>query len=171
VIELWPFTDNEEKAFIMALLLIKLYEYRQRQDITACNKIDNGLEHVLVIEEAHRLLSKPQSGGEHSSNGRQKAVESFADILAEIRSYGQGIIVVDQIPSKLISDVLKNTDVKIAHRLADKEDRDILGATMNLTPEQMKDLARLSPGEAIVYFGGLRQAVKLKVELTPVKSN
>ena len=165
VVELWPFTDNEEKAFIMALLMIKLYEYRQSVDIADNEKKDRALDHVLVIEEAHRLLAKPQVAGEHSSNGRQKAVEFFADILAEIRSYGQGIVVVDQIPSKLIPDVLKNTDVKIAHRLADKEDREVLGGTMNLSSEQMNDVAKLKPGEGIVYFGGLRQAIKIKVPL------
>ena len=167
VIELWPFTDNEEKAFIMALLMIKLYEYRQSLDLREYSdgQKDRPLEHVLVIEEAHRLLSKPQGGNEHTSNGKQKAVEFFADILAEIRSYGQGIVVVDQIPSKLIPDVLKNTDVKIAHRLADKEDREVLGGTMNLSSEQMKDVARLRPGEAVVYYGELRQAIKIKVPI------
>ena len=177
VIELWPFTDNEEKAFIMAIIMIKLYEYRQKIDILRKqNKdfdhekknTDRPLEHVLVIEEAHRLLAKQQSAGEHSSSGRQKAVEFFADILAEIRSYGQGIVIVDQIPSKLIPDVLKNTDVKIAHRLADREDREVIGGTMNLTKEQIGEVSRLKPGEGIAYYGGLRQAVKIKV---PLESN
>lgn len=169
VIELWPFTDNEEKAFVMALILIKLYEYRQKQDICRNDATMQSLNHVLIIEEAHRLLSKPQQSGEHSASGRQKAVEYFADILAEIRAYGQGIVIVDQIPSKLIPDVLKNTDVKIAHRLADKEDRSVLGATMNLDEEQMKDLARMDPGQAAVYFGGLRQAVKIQVNNSPLR--
>ena len=163
VIELWPFTDNEEKAFIMAIIMIKLYEYRQKVDIVNKGNIDRPLEHVLVIEEAHRLLAKQQSAGEHSSSGRQKAVEFFADILAEIRSYGQGIVIVDQIPSKLIPDVLKNTDVKIAHRLADKEDREVIGGTMNLTKEQIGEVSRLKPGVGVVYYSGLRQAVKIKV--------
>ena len=163
VIELWPFTDNEEKAFVMALLLIKLYEYRQVANMTDDGVVDRPLEHVLVIEEAHRLLAKQPSAAEHSSSGRQKAVEFFADILAEIRSYGQGIVIVDQIPSKLVPDVLKNTDVKIAHRIVDHEDREMIGATMNLTKEQTGELARLKPGTGIVYYGGLRQAVKVKV--------
>lgn len=165
VIELWPFTDNEEKAFIMAIIMIKLYEYRQKIDILHKGNIDRPLEHVLVIEEAHRLLAKQQSVGEHSSSGRQKAVEFFADILAEIRSYGQGIVIVDQIPSKLIPDVLKNTDVKIVHRLADREDREVIGGTMNLTKEQIGEVSRLEPGEGVAYYGGLRQAVKIKVPL------
>lgn len=168
VIELWPFTDNEEKAFVMAIIMIKLYEYRQKVDILNKEVVDRPLEHVLVIEEAHRLLAKQQQAGEYSSSGRQKAVEFFADILAEIRSYGQGIVIVDQIPSKLIPDVLKNTDVKIAHRLADKEDREVVGGTMNLTKEQLGEVARLKPGVGVVYYGGLRQAVKVKV---PLESN
>ena len=168
VIELWPFTDNEEKAFVMALIMIKLYEYRQKIDLIGKGNVDHPLEHVLVIEEAHRLLSKQQAAGEYSSSGRQKAVEFFADILAEIRSYGQGIVIVDQIPSKLIPDVLKNTDVKIAHRLADKEDREVIGGTMNLTKEQIGEVSRLRPGEGVVYYSGLRQAVKLKVPLESI---
>ena len=170
VIELWPFTDNEEKAFVMALLLIKLYEYRQKQDLESPNRgaeEERPLNHVLVVEEAHRLLSKPVAAAEHTSTGKQKSVEFFADMLAEIRSYGQGIMVVDQIPSKLVPDVIKNTDVKIAHRLTDKEDRDVLGGAMNLTPEQSRDLGRLKPGDAVVYFGGLRQALKIRVPLSP----
>ena len=170
VIELWPFTDNEEKAFVMALLLIKLYEYRQRQDLESpigSTEEERPLSHVLVFEEAHRLLSKPVASAEHTSTGKQKSVEFFADMLAEIRSYGQAIMVVDQIPSKLVPDVIKNTDVKIAHRLTDKEDRDVLGGAMNLTTEQSRDLGRLKPGNAIVYFGGLRQALKIRVPLSP----
>ena len=34
--------------------------------------------------------------------------------------------------------------------------------------DQMMDVARLTPGEGVVYFGGLRQAVKIKVPLTNI---
>jgi hypothetical protein len=161
VLEIWPFADNEEKAFVMALILVKLYEYRERQHLTG--KRPDGLEHLLVIEEAHRLLSKPQGNAEQGSNSRAKGVEVFADILAEIRSYGQGIIIVDQIPSKLIPDVLKNTDVKIAHRLVAKDDRDLVGATMTLEELHVRDLARHEPGLATIYFEGLHAPLQVKV--------
>jgi len=163
VLELWPFTDNDEKAFVMALLLMRLYEYRQSCEIKSQKTTTDDLKHLLVIEEAHRLLSKPLSPGEHSAQSRQKGVEVFADILAEIRSYGQGIVIVDQIPSKLIPDVLRNTDIKIAHRLVDREDRQILGATMNLDEEQLQDLARTKPGQASIYFSGLRKPLRVQV--------
>ncbi len=160
VLEIWPFADNEEKAFVMALILIKLYEYRERKHLTGHHPED--LEHLLVIEEAHRLLAKPQGQGELGSNSRVKGVEVFADILSEIRSYGQGIIIVDQIPSKLIPDVLKNTDVKIAHRLVAKDDRELIGATMTLEKLQIRDLARHEPGLATIYFEGLHTPLKVK---------
>lgn len=161
VLEIWPFADNEEKSFVMALILIKLYEYRESQHLSG--KRPDGLEHLLVIEEAHRLLSKPEGQGEHGSNSKAKGVEVFADILSEIRSYGQGIMIVDQIPSKLISDVLKNTDVKIVHRLVAKDDREIVGTTMTLEELQIRDLARHEPGQATTYFEGLHAPLKIKV--------
>ena len=40
-----------------------------------------------------------------SANPRGKAVEMFSDILAEIREYGEGFIIVDQVPAKLAPDV------------------------------------------------------------------
>lgn len=158
VIELESFADNEEKAFIMALLLSRIYEYR-----IACHDggISDKLKHVLVIEEAHRLLSQPQKGGEHAADGKSKSVEVFSDMLAEIRAYGQGIIIADQIPAKLIPDVMKNTDVKIVHRLTAKDDREAVGAAMNLTKEQMEDLSKSVPGMATISYGGMDKAARV----------
>lgn len=158
VIELESFADNEEKSFIMALLLSRIYEYR-----IACHDgvISDKLKHVLVIEEAHRLLSQPQKGGEHSADGKSKSVEVFSDMLAEIRAYGQGIIIADQIPAKLIPDVMKNTDVKIVHRLTAKDDREAVGAAMNLTKEQMEDLSKSVPGMATISYGGMDKAARV----------
>ena len=38
-------------------------------------------------------------------------------MLAEIRAYGEGIVVAEQIPTKLVPDVVKNTALKVVHRL------------------------------------------------------
>ena len=51
-------------------------------------------------------------------------MEMFAGLLAEIRAYGEGLIIAEQIPAKLIPDVIKNTAVKIVHRLPAADDRD-----------------------------------------------
>lgn len=161
--ELEAFSDNDEKSFIMALLLGRIYEYRQVEYQRGLVP-DNQLRHILVLEEAHRLLAKSESRGEHQANPRNKSVEIFSDMLAEVRAYGQGMIIVDQIPSKLTPEVMKNTEVKIAHRLLSKDDREAVGATMNLTKEQIEDLARHDAGEATMYFGNLANALHVKIK-------
>src|SRR5205814_269464 len=92
VLELEGMGDDDDKAFVMGLLLIRLYEHRRAGGEVA------GLQHLLVIEEAHRLLTNvgPRSSQEEA-DPRGKAVETFANLLSEIRAYGQGVIVADQI--------------------------------------------------------------------------
>ena len=96
------------------------------------------LRHLTVIEEAHRLLRQPAQG--EGGGPAAHAVEMFAGLLAEIRAYGEGLVIAEQIPSKLIPDVIKNTAIKIVHRLPAKDDRDAVGATMNLTDEQSSEV-------------------------------
>ena len=75
----------------------------------------------------------------------------FAGLLAEIRAYGEGLVIAEQIPARLVPDVIKNTAVKITHRLPAADDRDAVGATMNATPAQSRYLVTLAPGEAAVF--------------------
>jgi hypothetical protein len=163
VFELEAFSDNDEKSFIMALLLGRIYEHRQVEYQNG--KVPgNTLRHIVVLEEAHRLLAKAEGKGELQASPRTKSVEIFSDMLAEVRAYGQGMIIVDQIPSKLTPEVMKNTEVKIAHRLLSKDDREAVGATMNLSKEQIEDLARHDAGEATMYFGNLANAHHVKIK-------
>ena len=148
VLELQEIGDDDEKAFLMALLLIRLYEYCR------VNRrfIQDKLQHLTLIEEAHRLLRNiPVSVSSETGNVRGKAVEMFTDMLAEIREYGEGFVIVDQIPSKLIPDVVKNTNLKIIHRLVAQDDRDFVGNAVGLSYEQKEHLVRMQPGEAVVH--------------------
>jgi hypothetical protein len=107
--------------------------------------------HLTVLEEAHRLLRDPGPG---QRGPAAKAVELFAALFAEVRAYGEGLVVAEQIPSKLIPDVVKNTAVKIVHRLPAADGRATVGATMNLTSAQDQYIVTLAPGEAAVFADG-----------------
>jgi len=61
------------------------------------------------------------------------------------------LLVVDQIPSRLIPDAIKNTNLKIVHRLVAADDRQTMGDCMGLNPEQSAIINRLRPGQAIAY--------------------
>jgi uncharacterized protein len=87
----------------------------------------------------------------------------FADLLAEIRAYGEGLIIAEQIPAKLIPDVIKNTAVKVVHRLPAADDRDAVGATMNLTGPQSQYLVTLLPGEAAVHADGMDYPILVRM--------
>ena len=145
VIELEELQGGEEKALMMALLLGGLNE--AIRSIYATNP---EFRHLTLIEEAHRLLSRPSSG----DNAASMAVEAFADMLAEVRKYGAGIIIADQIPAKLIPDVIKNTHTKIVHRLFAEDDRRAMGEAMMMTEEQRNFLPNLATGEAVIFCGG-----------------
>lgn len=158
VIELRNLGDDEEKSFVMALLLCLLYEHAEARAATG-----RGLRHLTLIEEAHRLLSATRSGGAESPDVQAKAVTMFTDLLAEMRAYGEGFLIADQIPTKLAADTLKNTDVKILHRLAAPDDRAVLAAMTGLTEAQSRHLANLRPGVAVVHDSELGAPVLLRM--------
>jgi hypothetical protein len=149
--------NDEDKAFLMGTLIIRLVEHlrlrSRRERVT-------GLRHVIVIEEAHRLLRNRGTDGTASH-----AVELFAGMLAEIRAYGEGIVVAEQIPAKLVPDVVKNTALKIVHRLPAHDDREVVGAAMNLDDEQSRQVVSLQPGVAAVFADGMDRPLRVRVPL------
>jgi len=159
VLEFAAIGNDEDKAFILGALLLHLTEYRSMSGLTA-----NRLRHVTVVEEAHRLLTAvPQHQASEEANTRGKAVETFCNMLAEIRAYGEGIVIVDQIPTKLAPEILKNTNLKIAHRLVAEDERRKVGGCMNMSEKQMGHLATLRSGQAIVYAEGCESAFLLQI--------
>lgn len=145
VIELEELQGGEEKALLMALLLGGINEA-----IRARYAKEPSFRHLTLIEEAHRLLARPEPGDKATA----MAVEAFADMLAEVRKYGEGLIIADQIPAKLIPDIIKNTHTKIVHRLFAEDDRRAMGEAMMMDDEQRTFLPNLGTGEAIVFCGG-----------------
>ncbi|BCL80640.1 ATP-binding protein [Ktedonobacteria bacterium brp13] len=163
ILELENIGSDDEKTFIMGLFLARLYEYRRLQ--AATGTVPPGLQHLIVFEEAHRLLKNtPTQVDSESSNMRAQAIEVFTNMLSEVRAYGQGVLVAEQIPSKLAPDVLKNTNLKIVHRLIAQDDRQSIGQTMNLNREQQTHLGILMPGMAAVYAEGADHAYLVRME-------
>jgi DNA helicase HerA-like ATPase len=156
--------DDEEKAFVMALLFVLLYEYAEVRGRDMPPSRRGVLQHITLIEEAHRLLAASHGGGSaETGDPRGKAVAMFTDMLAEMRAYGEGFIMADQIPTKLAPETLKNSSLKIVHRLAAPDDRQIAGECMSLSPEQVRHLNSLAPGQAIVHDHRLGEAVQVKI--------
>ena len=145
--------DDSDKAFVMSLILQFLYEYRMAEsekDDYSYN--ENKCNHLVVVEEAHRVMTKCADPNLPQNRSNQM----FSSILSEVRAYGQGVLVVDQVPSRLIEDVVKNTNIKIVHKIVAADDSKLISEAMGLTDEQQGVIPRLSVGQAIL--GGLNSA-------------
>lgn len=164
VLELERIGDDELKVFLMGILLTRLFEYRRLQN----EKRGGGLtfQHLTVIEEAHRLIrATPQQAGPDQANPRGQAVETFTNLLSEIRSYGEGIFIAEQIPTKLAADALKNTSLKIMHRLVAEDDRRMLQAMTNMDEAQSRYMVVMPRGQAVVFNQGDDHPLLIKVDL------
>lgn len=163
VLELESIGNDEEKGFLIGLIMTRIYGYRRQQAKSGVAAA--GLRHMLVVEEAHRLLKNTNTQVDtESANLRAHAVETFGNMLSEVRHYGQGVIVAEQIPVKLTPDVVKNTNLKIVHRLLARDDREALAGAMVMTDAQARHLSLLQVGEAVAFCEGNDGPMLLRME-------
>lgn len=154
--------SSETKALLMGLMVYILNEYRMDQK----TENNTGLRHVTVLEEAHNLL-KNTSGRESELIG--KSVEMITNTIAEIRTYGEGFIIVDQSPSSVDIAAIKNTNTKIVLRTLEANDRETVGRSMGLSTTQVNEIAKLPSGVAVVYQNNWISPVLTLVDKAKVK--
>ena len=160
IVDLSRVGSSETKSLIMGLLVMKLTEYRTAQAIGSNSK----LRHITVIEEAHNLLKRTSTAqGQESANLIGKSVEMISNSIAEMRTYGEGFIIVDQSPTAVDISAIKNTNTKIIMRLPEKSDCEAVGNAMALGEDQVKELAKLPTGVAAVIQNNWLEAVLVKI--------
>lgn len=164
VFELEGFADDSDKAFSVGLLVIFINEYRQVKREIIGNQ-EMGLQHLLVIEEAHRLLKNvdTERSTESAGNPKGKAVEHFTNMIAEMRSYGQGVIVAEQIPVKLAPDVIKNSSTKIVQRIVSVDDQRVIANTIGVAKKDAMQLGTLETGYAYCHKEGMVLPAPVKI--------
>lgn len=150
IIELAAIENSEQKALVIALLLLSILAYVNANYIG-----EGGLRNFILLEEAHVLLDADTNVGEGSANPSAIAQGLVKRMLAEIRSYGVGIAIADQSPRKVGVDIVALTDIKVAFRLVEVQDKEILANSTSMSDTQMSRLAKLKPGEAFLFFNRL----------------
>lgn len=150
VLELERIGNDDEKSFLIGLIVTRIYEYRRVQ--ASMMGVHVKFSHLLIVEEAHRLLKNVNTNVEtESSNTKGHAVETFSNMLAEVRAYGQGVFIAEQIPTKLTPDAIKNTNLKLIHRLVSADDRQVLAGATNMDEQQERVVSTLPPGRAVAF--------------------
>lgn len=150
IIELAAIENAEQKSLIIALLLLSILSYVNANYIG-----EGGLKNVILLEEAHVLLDSDSSLGQGEANPSSIAQGLIKRMLAEIRSYGVGLVIADQSPRKVGTDVVALTDMKVVFRLVEAADKQIIADSSNMSDAMIQRMSKLKPGEAFLFFNKL----------------
>jgi len=133
--------SHADKLFFSEMLMLQIYSHRMVKNER------NQLKHILIIEEAHHLLSRlSQRSGQPAS-----IVEI---IFREIREMSEGIVFLDQMPSEISKTALANTYTTISMNLKGKQDVTTISSAMLLQEDQPLALGTMEIGKAIVKLQG-----------------
>ena len=155
---------GEGPANFVTLLLCTLI-----REVLKVNPLDNKhmpVRHVIFIEEAHNLIAQQSNvDNGQDSNPKVAATSYIIKMLAEVRALREGIIIADQLPTAMAPEVIKNTNIKLVHRLTANDDRELVGSTMSASELQMENLATYTSGQALYMFEKLLRPFEMKVSL------
>lgn len=161
IIDLSRIGSTETKALLMGVIVLKLNEYRQ----STASGTNCPLKHITILEEAHNLLKRTSTEqGQESSNVQGKSVEMISNSIAEMRTYGEGFIIVDQSPTAVDISAIKNTNTKIIMRLPEYNDCEAVGHSIGLNGDQIVELSKLDKGVAAIYQNNWLEAVLTKID-------
>lgn len=160
IVDLSRIGSQETKSLIMGILIMRLNEYRSNSNIGH----NSDLRHITILEEAHNILKRDsieQSG--EGGNVAGKSVEMISNAIAEMRTYGEGFIIVDQSPGAVDASAIRNTNTKIIMRLPDDNDRKVAGKASGMKDNQVDEIAKLPTGVAVVYQNDWEEPVLCKI--------
>ena len=160
IVDLSRIGSSETKSLLMGLLVMKLNEHR----VATAQGTNQDLRHVTVLEEAHNLLPNCGSSGGEGDALKAKSVEMLSNSIAEMRTYGEAFIIVDQSPSAVSGAAIKNTNTKILLRLPDAQDAETVGLSVGLDENQIHEIAKLPVGVAVTMQSNWQEAVLVKID-------
>lgn len=157
---------GEGPANFVTLLLCTLI--RETLKVNPMADKSKPVRHVIFIEEAHNLIAaESQADKPEDSNPKIAATAFIVKMLAEVRALREGIIIADQLPTAMAPEVIKNTNIKLVHRLTSQDDRQLVGSTMSASPLQLENMATYTKGHALFTYEDLLRPFDMQVSLVP----
>lgn len=136
---------NKDRAMLTGILTTLIAEYKM---YNPTKEVTN----MLVIEEAHHLLGKPWEMESATAAMRYEAQQRFVEMLRLAGGRGLCVVIIDQLPSKLIPEVVDLSVNKIIHSLTNVDDCVLMGKHTRCTEAQIKHISGMGVGEAIVFL-------------------
>ncbi|MCA9449727.1 MAG: ATP-binding protein, partial [Candidatus Omnitrophica bacterium] len=150
-------------------LFILFHLNHLRQVVSTTEPKDQQLGPAIMIDEAHIVAPENQgtavsedSVDTTASSG--KVIESY---FAEIRKHRVPMILADQSPSRVSSNISRLGGSTIALRTTDRLDREILGGAMNFSEYELEQLLTLNVGEGFLFTKGCRRPQRFQTVPPP----
>lgn len=146
--------DEKAKNFFVLLVCHYILESLRADPMGGIDFKTNELmpvRHVLFIEEAHNIIAPNTDQANDSVDPKVAATQYIVKMLAEVRALREAIVIADQLPTALATEVTKNTGLKIVHRLTSQDDRQVIGTAINANGVQFEQMATFSKGKSLIY--------------------
>lgn len=153
-------------SLLISTLIREVLKIRKTSDVSVEPeaKWKREIQHIIFYEEAHNLIgptTDDPAGG--SVDPKISATKYLVKMLAEVRALGEGIVIADQLPTAMAPEVLKNTGLKLGHRITAQDDRNLLGSTMSASAEQLEEQGTFGTGYALIFYENLLKPFKMRV--------
>ena len=146
-VELGQIRDTQTRSVFVDILLKIIYEHR-------FNKRGK-MEHLIVVEEARNIAPARREEDPPSVGER---------MISELRKFGEAMVFVAQFPTQVASEVIKNSGVRIIHRVSWAEDLKLIGDALTLSRDQLAHVSNLDVGEAVVSLTRLQSPILVQVD-------
>jgi len=154
VLEFGRYRDITAYVLVANMLARRIYaRYQERTEKAMAGGTAEPRPLVITIEEAHKFLN-PEVAGQ----------TIFGTIAREMRKYNVTLLVIDQRPSGIDTEVMSQMGTKITCLLDNERDIDSVLAGLSGKSELKSVLARLAPKQQALIFG---HAVPMPVAFQP----
>lgn len=157
---------EQAKNFFVLLVCHYILESLRADPSGGIDRNGNPLpvRHAIFIEEAHNIIApSAQQSSADSVDPKVSATAYIVKMLAEVRALREAIVIADQLPTALASEVTKNTGLKLVHRLTSQDDREQIGTSISASPMQLERMASFSKGRAFIYHERTMKPFEMQV--------
>ncbi len=155
VIEMKEIFDDAEKGFFLNMILLGLHDHcRARRGEMDSLVPELVLQHIIVIEDGHRLLNNQLvTRCFQKVDGINASAHLSSRLLSELSHYEQGVIISTRSPGQLVPAILGNTHLKIIYRLMCDADLNAVSAGPYLDDSHKRHIVSLGRRRAVAYTG------------------
>lgn len=167
IVELEVLGEQAKNFFVLLVChyILETLRVDPQGGIDAETKRQVPVRHAVFIEEAHNIIApSTEQSSSDSVDPKISATAYIVKMLAEVRALREAIVIADQLPTALASEVTKNTGLKLVHRLTAQDDREQIGTAISASALQLEQVATFSKGKALIYYEQTQKPYEIQVE-------